>query len=923
VTTDLNFPPAAPARMGRAFQRLQDLSIRRKLTLLLGLLALGLVTVLLLAILGLNTLSQVRAYVGGEGLWAKAQKDALYSLAKYAHSRDDADYQAYLRHLEVPLGDRAARLELSKPHPDLSVSDRGFLQGHNHPEDVRGMATLFLRFHRFELIHRAIVIWTEADAQLLELQGLGARFHSQSAAERAKPAVVAAFLRQLDRQNEKLTALENAFSFTMGEAARWAKRLLTLVMLLGALGAALLSLGVAVLFSRHIARGVTLLGDAASKAAQGDLSVRVQLGSADELGRLAHAFNAMARGLARIEEVKNSFVSNVSHELRTPLTLVLAPLESLLAGDSGPIPPAQLPLLQTMDNNARRLLQMVNGLLDFSKLQAGKMPVNLEPLDVVGLTESIARDFGPTLKRRGLDFQARLDPARPTVLMDAYLYERILFNLLSNAAKFTLPGGGVQLSLDLSGGRLKLQVRDSGIGISEEDAGKLFQKFSQAEASSTRRFEGTGLGLALVKECAQLLGGDVSLQSAPGRGSVFTVDCPAAPAAAGLPAPALPVRARALPEQGLAPVERPAATGADLALPRVLVAEDNPELAAFISALLEPHAQVRILPDGAQALEEARRWLPDLVLSDVMMPAMDGVELTRRLKTGPDTAGIPVVLLTALTGREDLLRGWDAGADDYLFKPFHPRELQARVRSLLAMVAWRRRSEQVQKRQEVLEQFTRIASHDLRAPLRRIASYAGLMLRDSGEFSPQAREHLQVIAAGAGQMNNLIESLLKFARLDAAMPGLEPCDLNGLMGQLRDLLAPDLAAAQGLLELSPLPELPAIPGQMFALFHNLLSNSLKYAQPGRPARVKVDAQRQGGAWLFTVADNGIGFEAQRREEVFVLFKRLHQAAGVPGEGMGLAIAKKIVELHGGRIWAESEPGRGCTIYFTLLVPDGQ
>ena len=868
-------------------------------------------TVIFLSILGMGILSQVRAYVGGEGLWAKAQKNAIYSLSKYAHSGREADYQDYLRYLKAPIGDRKARLELSKADPDLRVSDEGFLEGQNHPQDVRGMAMLFRRFNRLPLIHRAIEIWSQADSSLLELQALGEGFHSLSPAQRGSRASNDGFISRLDGLNERLTILENDFSSTMGEAARWAQHLLLWAMVLGSLGVGLLSVAIALYFSRGIVQGVTSIGQAAARAAQGDLGARVSLGTTDELGRLAEAFNAMTESLARIDQLKNSFVSTVSHELRTPLTLNLAPLETLLAGEFGPLNEPQLGLLRVMDNNAQRLLQLVNGLLDFSKLQAGKMPVHREPTDIVQLTESILGDFKPAMQRKGLEALMVLEPSRPLLMLDRYLYERILFNLLSNAVKFTPRGGSVSVELAYRDGQIHLRVTDTGIGISEEDSKHLFQK-------STRRFEGTGLGLALVKDCAQLMGGLVSLLSQPGEGSRFSIDIPAALAPAGSQVHQAPGPRRAVVEAPLPlPVE---AQDADGALPRVIVAEDNLELARFIASLLAPQCQIRHCADGEAALAQAREWQPDLLLSDVMMPKLDGVSLCRQLKMEPETAAIPVILLTALTGQQDLLRGWEAGADDYLFKPFHPRELQARVRSMLSMMAWRRRSEQQRQRQEVLELFTHIASHDLRAPLRRVSSYAGLLAREAGpDLSPQGHNHLQVIAQEAAQMNAMIGSLIEFTRLGSGEAAFKPCDLTEVLEGVRQALQPLLDGEGARLEVRGLPRIQAVPAQMFALFQNLIGNSLKYRSPERALQVSVRAELQGHAWQVTVQDNGIGFDPAHKESVFAIFKRLHEKEAVPGEGMGLAIAKKIVELHGGRIWAEPVPGQGCAIHFTLLA----
>jgi signal transduction histidine kinase len=222
--------------------------------------------------------------------------------------------------------------------------------------------------------------------------------------------------------------------------------------------------------------------------------------------------------LREAERLKSEFFANVSHELRTPLSLILAPTESLLSGKHGELSRSQSGVLHTVHSNAIRLLQMVTGLLDFAKAEAGRMTVRPEPVDVVALTRSITHDFEPAMQGKRIGFSLDTGQKSSTILLDHYLFERILFNLLANAVKFTDPGGTISVRLEISDERLRLKVADTGIGIAQEDIAVIFQKFRQVEGSSTRRFEGTGLGLAMVKEFSELMGGAVMVKSEPGKG---------------------------------------------------------------------------------------------------------------------------------------------------------------------------------------------------------------------------------------------------------------------------------------------------------------------------------------------------------------------------------------------------------------------
>jgi signal transduction histidine kinase len=624
--------------------------------------------------------------------------------------------------------------------------------------------------------------------------------------------------------------------------------------------------------------------------------------------------------LMELDRLKSDFFANVSHELRTPLTLILAPIEDLLSRVKAGAVVAPQETLRMVQNNGVRLLQMVNGLLDFSKVSAQKVEVKREPVNILDLTRSIFWDFRAVMQKKGIRDELAAHAPPGFVEMDRYLYERILFNLLSNAVKFTPKGGKISVSLEVKDGQLTLSVADTGIGISQADQKNLFEKFQQVEASSTRRFEGTGLGLALAREFAQLLGGTVTLRSELGEGSVFTLTCLA---------PAAKVDDKSFFEPEYKPLavfkEQAAVAGEKAApaapgredLPKILVAEDNPEMAAFITGLLSPFARVLTAMDGAEALDLTRQWRPHLVLSDVMMPGIDGIRLTQEIKTHKETSSTPVVLLTAMTNRESLLKGWEAGADDYLFKPFHPKELEARVKAMLSGLEWRVKSDAYRRQRDALEHFTHIASHDLREPLRKIVNFVQIFKSAQTRLDAESEGYLQSISKAAGRMYRLLDLLMDYSRLDRGAAVFEKENLAEVVQTLREDLGDEIRQAGATLTVGELPRLPVISGQMSLVFQNLIGNSLKYRKEGTPPQIRIEAVRKDLEWVFSVSDNGIGFDPAQSEKIFIMFERLHGDGKYPGDGMGLAIVRKIVEKHGGRIWAESRPDEGAVFYFTL------
>ncbi len=625
------------------------------------------------------------------------------------------------------------------------------------------------------------------------------------------------------------------------------------------------------------------------------------------------------RRLKLAEKSKDEFLATVSHELRTPLTLIFAPVESLLTDLEMNKDHASHQQLVTIRNNALRLLQMINGLLDFSKIQSGRIEVIREPLDVLKLTQSILDDFESTMTCKNLKSSIESKLQSPIIEMDRYLYERILLNLISNATKFTPEGGKITVILNSDSENITVSVRDTGKGISETDQAKLFERFKQLDSSSTRRYEGTGLGLSLVKEFTGLLEGTVKVRSGfdNGEGTEFTVTLKAPPSQAK-PIPIHRNAKRLVPLTKLESQTIKDLKTDDKAL-KVLIAEDNAELGPYLQSLIEKVGEVILVDDGQKALEAVSAWSPDLILSDVMMPKLDGMALCKIVKANPRTSHIPVILLTALTHQEALLKGWEMGADDYLFKPFHPIELMTRVRSLLNLVKLRKQRDSEKLRRQDLEEFAFIASHDLREPLRMIKLYSQLLLEKTPEKSDaEKQEYLETIAVGADRVRTLITDLTTYSLSRQKCLFLEDVDTNQAVQEALANLAVDLKASGTQVQVHSLPLIHFNRVKLVQVFQNLIQNASKFRKDGN-SHIEIDAHQVGKEWVFEVKDDGIGFEKKYAEDIFLIFRRLHDRSKYSGSGIGLAVCKAIVQEAGGRIWAESEPDSGSTFYFSLAA----
>ena len=655
-----------------------------------------------------------------------------------------------------------------------------------------------------------------------------------------------------------------------------------------------------------------------------------------------------AEALAELDRAKTLFFSNVSHEFRTPLTLLLGPLEEALADAKLPSPAAAA--LTVTHRNALRLLRLVNTLLDFSRLEAGRARACYQEIDLAVRTEELASNFQSACDRAGITLVVRCDPLPRPTFVDPDMWEKIVLNLLSNAFKFTLQGG-IEVRLDASEDHARLSIRDTGVGIPETEIPRMFERFHRVKESRGRTHEGTGIGLALVQELVKLHGGSVSVESALNVGSAFTVMIPFGsghldPERIGtknetssvIGASAFLQEAmRWIPEaDSEADLSLDAPAVEEIAAPagrraRILWADDNADMRAYVGRLLGGRYDVEAVADGQAALESARAHLPDLVLADIMMPRLDGIALLRALRADPALREVPVIFLSARAGEESRIEGLDAGADDYLVKPFSARELVARVGSHLELARVRRDSRlAVTKSAEALEEagrrkdeFLAILAHELRNPLGPVRN-AAHFLKERNLPDPELRRPVEMIERQVAHMTRLIDDLLDVSRITRGMVELrlERLLFNEVIEAAVDASRDEIEGRGHTLRVAG-PERPvtllADRQRLVQVFCNLIGNAAKYTSPGGSIELLAGAVED--VLEVRVQDSGVGIPADKLTEIFELFAQVDRSLERDGGlGIGLTLARQLIGMHRGTIEARSDgPGHGSVFLVRLPI----
>ncbi len=700
-----------------------------------------------------------------------------------------------------------------------------------------------------------------------------------------------------------------------------------------------------------------------------------------------------AEALAELDRAKTLFFSNVSHEFRTPLTLLLAPVQDALSDSANPLPPAQRERLKLVHRNSLRLLKLVNTLLDFSRIEAGRMEAVYEPTDLALYTIELASVFRSAVEQAGLQLVVDCPPISEPVYVDRQMWEKIVLNLLSNAFKFTFEGKIIVRLYLADDTHVRLQVEDTGTGIKAQELPHLMKRFYQVRGVKARTHEGSGIGLALVQELIKLHSGTVEISSAVGQGTCFTVTIPLGTdhlpsdriqatqtltSTALSATPYVQEAERWLPEEDTGTPRRGDAENREntgtpgqgdaenrgntvtprrgdaenrgntgtpgqgdarnyslCASPRlnvsasplpspahILIVDDNADMRDYLKRILSGHFTVEAVADGTAALAAVQERMPDLVLSDVMMPRLDGFELLKTLRTNTQTKEIPIILLSARAGEESVIEGLETGADDYLIKPFSASELVARVNTHLQMA---------QLRGEALSQERTISrrkdevlstvSHELNTPLVAILGWTRL-LRSSPSNQSMLMKALETIERNATLQAKLVQDLLDISRITAGKISLnvEPVELQEVIETAIATVLQSVDSKNICLNCqfnSSSATVAGDPDRLQQIVLNLLTNAVKFTAQGGSIEVRLDIKENQAQ--IVVSDDGMGISSELMAHVFDTFSQSESSKSKGGLGLGLAIARHLVELHGGTIHAQS-PGIGQGATFTVKLP---
>lgn len=634
----------------------RNLSVSNKLYIVVGVMAFLVMSELLTMLFAMNTLSTARAFVNGESLWSKSQKEAVISLYDYARTKDPAYYQKFFRVLDVILGDRAGRYEILENDPyNFEIVRDGFLRGQNHPDDVEGLAKLIDRFRNIKYIAEPIALWSEADLMVDRLAILGQQLHLQIASH-SKDSEILDTLKEISQINNDLTSMEARFSTALGEGSRWLQNVLLLTLFFAVFVVETTGLILTFSISRSLTMRIRELKTAANALGSGNLDLEIPVRTGDDLASLAETLNKMASDLKNSEKanrLKSLFLANMSHEMRTPLGAILGFTQ--LLQDPNLSAQDRQEYVGIIEKTGESLTKIINDILDLSKVEAGYLEIEKRNFSLRTLLKEVRLLCEAKLSKKQVSVVVDIQEPFPDYInTDPQRLKQILMNILGNAIKFT-EHGHVAIRCEARDGRLIFRIKDSGVGIPLDKQHLLFKSFSQVDNSLSRKHEGTGLGLVLSRHLARMLNGDLLLESStPGKGSVFSIT--------------IPYEIPKEPQSEQVAKEETARALSQVKGKSVLLVDDSEINRLLLNRILSNHAMiVTQAGNGEEAIRKATSEDFDVILMDVQMPVMDGRTATQTLRSSGYKK--PIIALTAHAMKEDRDRCIEAGCNDYLTKP--------------------------------------------------------------------------------------------------------------------------------------------------------------------------------------------------------------------------------------------------------------
>ncbi|MDR1978370.1 MAG: response regulator [Synergistaceae bacterium] len=703
------------------------------------------------------------------------------------------------------------------------------------------------------------------------------------------------------------------------------------------------------IIAKNVTRPILILSNTAKILGEGNFDVEVPLiQSNDEIGALSKAFKFMAEKinnlikemqkyaktleeknvyLNRLNELKDEFLANTSHELKTPINGIIGIVESMIDGAAGSLTDEQKYNLAIVSNSGKRLSNMINDILDFTKLKNKEIVLQIKPLDLKTIVDTVIVLSKPLVKGKDVALVNEIDDSLTAIGADENRLQQILYNLIGNAIKFT-EKGRVAVSAKVVGDKVAISVEDTGIGIAEDKFDRIFESFEQADGSTAREYGGTGLGLSISKKIVELHGGTIGVESKPGEGSKFTFTVPVSD-----------VKSENLPQsvRSIIDIEDFAAIGgtAERAAAaegghKILVVDDEPVNIQVLTNLLSMrNYSVSKAYNGREALDLIGNEEFDLVLLDVMMPKMSGYEVCRHLREKYSLFDLPIVMLTAKNQVQDIVLGFQSGANDYIQKPFDKEELLARVRTLLELKGAMSAAMAANKAKSL---FLANMSHEIRTPLNAIVGLTNLLLHTP--MDEKQRDYTEKMRRASSILLGIINDILDFSRIDAGRLKLERVsfDIRRMFDDLAMFFQEQKKDSAIALRFELDPSLPAAllgdPLRLQQIFINLVDNAYKFTEKGSvTVRASVSQGSAEDVTLnFAVEDTGIGMNPKQMDEIFAAFNQADNSSTrrYGGTGIGLTITRQMVELMGGKISVSSEEGVGTVFSFSCVfsLPEG-